>query len=350
MAKRLGKVVKPFLNKATQSALLAVEVYNKPAIAFKSSAYISLMVIAWTGLFHAYFLSNNTQPYQKARNGRFKRIDGDYAYWGIDECVKEYWGADVENPIRKNIEFFIPLRNKIEHRHLPELDATIFGECQSLLLNFDYLVGEWFGGKHQLRESLSFSLQLFPSANSFAKAVSADKSLIDIKKFIDSYRSSISQEITNSGQYSFKAFLIQVANHNSDGALPIQFIHYDKLTDEQKSEVDNLSVLIKYKHHSILNNGYLKPKEVVIQVQKGLGDLKIQRNGKLVDKFNLDTHVRCFKKFNVRPPSKSTARHKTETKYCIYDQPHNDYLYTKEWVKFLIAELADDAKYGVLYQ
>jgi len=29
------------------------------------------------------------------------------------------------------------LRNKIEHRSMPQLDPSIFGECQAMLLNFD---------------------------------------------------------------------------------------------------------------------------------------------------------------------------------------------------------------------
>ncbi len=47
--------VRGCLQKARDSALLAVEVYNKPVASFKSSAYVTLMVIAWTALFHAVF-------------------------------------------------------------------------------------------------------------------------------------------------------------------------------------------------------------------------------------------------------------------------------------------------------
>jgi len=350
MAKRLGKTVKPFLDKARQSALLAVEVYNKPAVAFKSSAYISLMVISWTSLFHAYFLSNNKLPYLKSKNGRYKKSDGDYAYWGLDDCLREYWGADTQNPVRKNIEFFIPLRNKIEHRHLPELDATIFGECQALLLNFDSFIGNHFGSKYQLRESLSFSLQLFPTANSFSHLVRSDKNLVDIKNFIDSYRSALSTDISDSGNYSFKAFLIQVSNHHAKDALPIQFVQFDKLSEEEKGDLEKLSVLVKYKNHSILNKDFLKTMNVVSLVQAGLGDIKIQRNGtSFTNKFNADTHKRCYLKYNIRPLRNSKSPHLTDTKYCIYDKAHNDYLYTQNWVDFLIDKLKDDAEYSSLY-
>ena len=40
----LPRPVKASLEKAGDSALLAVEVYNKPAVKFKSGGYITLMV------------------------------------------------------------------------------------------------------------------------------------------------------------------------------------------------------------------------------------------------------------------------------------------------------------------
>jgi hypothetical protein len=49
-------IVKQLLQKAKDSALLAVEFYNKPAVSFKSEGFITMMCIAWTSLFHAYFL------------------------------------------------------------------------------------------------------------------------------------------------------------------------------------------------------------------------------------------------------------------------------------------------------
>ncbi|MGD0093113.1 MAG: DUF3644 domain-containing protein [Planctomycetota bacterium] len=47
--KGLPRAVREALTKARDPALLAVEAHNKPAVTFKSAAYITLMVIAWTG-------------------------------------------------------------------------------------------------------------------------------------------------------------------------------------------------------------------------------------------------------------------------------------------------------------
>lgn len=67
--------------------------------------------------------------------------------------------------------FSIPLRNKIEHKSLPQIDPDLFAECQAMLLNFDKILELEFGLDYCIRESLSFSLQLFPSLENLAAAV-----------------------------------------------------------------------------------------------------------------------------------------------------------------------------------
>jgi hypothetical protein len=202
--------VKAALEKAKDSALLAVEVYNKPAVKFKSGGYVVMMIIAWTALLHAYFFNKRVNPaYKKGK--RYDRIDGDYKYWELSECLEQYFKADTGNPVRKNLEFFIKLRNKIEHRSIPHIDPDIFGECQAMLLNFNDYLEKMFGKKYTVRESLSFTLQMYPEPRGIQ--ASPPSQIQDAIDFIQSYRSSLSASITNSGQYAFKAFLIQVGNH-----------------------------------------------------------------------------------------------------------------------------------------
>lgn len=186
--KGLPKQVKTCLNKALDSALLAVETYNKPAVKFKSGGYIVLMCIAWTALLHAIFCRNKIKPMYKEKNGRFKKVDGEVVFWELKTCVSKYF-LNTNDPIRKNLEFFIPLRNKIEHKFLPELDANIFAECQSMLLNFDKIVQKEFGTRYCLRESLSFALQLFPSTETLRSATKSNKDYDGIMSFINNLSS-----------------------------------------------------------------------------------------------------------------------------------------------------------------
>ena len=346
MAKRrIGKTLRGYVDKAHDSALLAVEVYNKPGIAFRTSAYVALMSIAWTSLLHAVFLRADKKPYYKGKGGRFLKVDGDHKHWELSECVNRHWHAAPQNPVRKNLEFFIPLRNKIEHRYLPEIDGTLFGECQALLLNFDELMGQQFGKAHQIRESLSFSLQLFPSGDSFAQAVKKNKDLAGIKKFIDDYRGMLGADVAGSSQFAFKAFLIQVANHSNADALPIQFFNHDKLTAEQKTEFEKFTIAVKLKAGGV-HPGLHRAGLVAAQVQQAIGNPKVQRGAAQVDKFNAHAHTCCWRHYKVRPVGGDAHPEATDKTYCFYDHAHKDYLYTDAWVAFLAGKMKDEAEFA----
>ena len=93
--------------------------------------------------------------------------------------------------------------------------------------------------------------------------------------------------------------------------------------------------MIKQKLVPVVNPGKLKPSHVLPLVASKIAP-KV---------FNMDTHTRAWKFWKVRPPSKSPNPRDCTAKYCQYDEPHGDYLYTDDWVDLLVRELGVDAKY-----
>lgn len=87
----LPKDVRIHLEKAADSAMLAVEVYNKPATKFRSGGFIVLMCIAWTSLFNAIFICDRKEPFHKLANGRYIK---DYVF-------TEPWVAFLKNELKK---------------------------------------------------------------------------------------------------------------------------------------------------------------------------------------------------------------------------------------------------------
>lgn len=262
-------IVKQLLQKAIDSALLAVEFYNKPAVSFKSQGYITMMCIAWTSLFHAYFLKKKIKPYYRKKSSGSKRhrfehiieklpngkVIKENRWWELQECIKQYFNNDTHHPVRKNLEFFIPLRNMIVHRNIPELDDSIFGECQAMLINFNNFIEQHFDKKYSIKNSLSFSLQLSQSPKNFIEATKDElkkKDAAKIVEYIKSYRSSLTTEQFESPEYSFKVVLIQVKNHQSKDALALKFVNEKDLTEEQKEQLKNIGiVLVKEKQIKI---------------------------------------------------------------------------------------------------
>src|SRR4030095_15550496 len=132
MAKGLPKTVKDNLEKCCSSAVAGVDADNRPRPRFRTAQYVVLIIIAWTALFHALFYRKGKRPWYRKPGTtgtgiRYVKIDGDPKHWDLSESVKQHFG-DKHPPERKNLEFLIGLRNKIEHRHLPALDPALYGE------------------------------------------------------------------------------------------------------------------------------------------------------------------------------------------------------------------------------
>lgn len=56
-------------------------------------------------------------------------------------------------------------------------------------------------------------------------------------------------------------------------------------------------------------------------------------------------HVRAWKFYKIRPGKNSKDPTATDTRYCHYDKPHKDYVYTENWVKFLLDEFSNSDKF-----
>jgi hypothetical protein len=339
--KGLPYEVKALLQKARDSAILAVETYNRPTAAFRSGAYVVLMIIAWTSLFQAIFLRRNTKPYyRKPGSRRYQRIDGDFKRWELAECLRQYYQNG--NPaVRKNLEFFIALRNKIEHRSLPQLDTDIFGECQAMLMNFESILSEGFGDRYAIRGGLTFALQFARStskSHETSRTKPEQKSFKTVKGFVDEFRSSLSTEIQSDLGYSFKVFLVpKIGNHAAKDAVAVEWVKYDPSKPDEMKEYEKVVAMIKPKEVQVLNLGFIKPGKVVSDVADAIGK-----------PFKMHHHVLCYRHFNVRPPKGAADPKACDTRFCVYDAAHGDYLYTDEWVKHLVSSLSDPATYDFL--
>jgi len=338
--KRQPQKVKELLEKTKDSALLAVEIYNKPRTSFRSGGFIVFMSIAWLALFHAIFERKRIKYFYR-KNGRFVIIDGERKAWELGECVKKHY-KDQNNPVRKNLDFFIKLRNKIEHRFLPQLDNDIFGECQAMLINFENLLTSEFGEEHAIKENLVFALQfssILQERQQQALKIKESKGYKNVKQFIENYRGYLSDNVRNSLNYSFKVFLIpKVGGHEGTSDVAIEFVKYDPTKPEEMEKYQKFLIGIKEKQVPMQG---LRAGKVCEKVSNAL-KIKMPQNWQ----FNPShQHVKCWKYYKVRPLKVSSFPEKTNRKYCFYNSNYNSYEYTEEWVRLLINELSKEEVY-----
>lgn len=329
---RFTKTVDTLIDKAQESALLGVQIYNNPLVKFRTPGFIVQMNIAYTALFHAIFENNHIEYWYTNEDGSPKQKDGDFYAWDLSKCIKEYY-QDRITPEASNLKFFVNIRNKIEHRFIPALDLTLSGKCQALLMNFESLLTSEFGSYFGLGPNLSLAIQFSTyseAQQAVLKRIQTDE-YDAIKKYSDAYDNQLPENITQSLKYSFRAFLIpKLGNHANSSDICIEFVKYDPENIEEMAQYEKQVAFIKEKEKlvPVSNLGKILPSKVVKQVSERTGQ-----------NFTIALHTKAWKMYRVRPRTRMPQ--KCQTKYCHFDTTFQQFVYTKEWVEFLCEKIND---------
>jgi len=275
--KGLSAVVRDNLEKCRSAAIAAVDVYNRPGPRFRTAHYIVLIIISWTALFHAMFYKRGIKPWYQKRKGanprgdRYEHVGGDPKHWDPSECLRRHFGSD-NPPERTNLEFLIGLRNKIEHRQVPELDAGLYGECQAALLNLETLLSTEFGARYALSDQLAVSLQfsgMVPAEKRKAAGKLAAAAAKTVREYVEKFRAGLPSTTLNSSRYAFNVFLVpRVANRKQMADAAVEFIRVEEASAEELERLEKLNVLIKEKHIPIANLGLFRPGQAVAKVRE----------------------------------------------------------------------------------
>ena len=126
----ISPYIRSLVEKSHKSALLAVEIYNKPLIEYRTEGFLVMIMIAWTSLFHAILLNENK---------KIKYNINDNEYIDLRKCIRKYDGY-IKDEISANLNLLIEIRDRIVHRDNPILDDRLFGHCQACLLNFEEIL------------------------------------------------------------------------------------------------------------------------------------------------------------------------------------------------------------------
>ena len=150
---------KSSVDAACAEACLTMRLYNDPSESRSFEGFVIHMHLAWLYLLHAEFKRDgiDCRYRQKDNPRRLERVDGEPKRWELAKCVQERWSN--QTAVQANIEFFIALRNKIEHRFTrfqEELALAVGGQSQALLLNFEDELTTQFGVRYSMATKLRF--------------------------------------------------------------------------------------------------------------------------------------------------------------------------------------------------
>lgn len=225
----VGSIASELIKKSRESALASVQIFNNPALTFKSEIFIVLMMISWTYLLHAYFRKSGHEYRHHNMVGRRKRFHktarGAIKYWELERCLNSEH-SPVEGGAAQNLRFLIGLRHEIEHQMTNRIDQFLSARFQACCLNYNDLIKRLFGEEMGIDKHLSFSLQ-FSSLNKEQVDMlsQADGLPENIRAYITAFDLELSEEEFNDPRFSYRVFFVpKTANHKGQADQVIEFI------------------------------------------------------------------------------------------------------------------------------
>jgi hypothetical protein len=326
------------LQGAIDEAVLAVDLYNQPTQPRRLEGFFVHMHMAWLYLLHAEFIRDGVDYRYRLANGNFERIDGEPKTWDLQKSVKERWHDN--DAVRKNLELSIGLRNKIEHRYHDATAITTSGYAQALLLNFEEELTAKFGDKYSLGEVLRFPIfigRITPLGKAKAELLRA-KLPKHTRDFIAKFESDLDPSIAQDQRYEFRISLVPKLGPKTEADASMTFVREDELSDDERTALSELGrgsqVIVREQTRSVASSDLFKPTVVATKVQE-----------KVPFKVGVHHVIMAWKKMQCRPPTGDAHPERTVEKYCVYDLPHKDYLYTTAFVTTLIRELSTAEKF-----
>ena len=233
MRKRKLKSVKDELVKKSREAMLAaVQIYNNPHITFKSETYISLAIVAWTYLLHAYYRSQKIDYRYYKITGSKKSYDktkhGAYKHWELERCLN-----DDLSPIGKdttlNLRFLIGIRHEIEHQMTNKIDEHLSAKLQACAINYNHYLRKLFGDKYSMDRELALTIQFTPISPEQEEALlDNDKLTGNVKNFIATFEKDLSSEQMVNNHYAYRVVYVPVnVNRKGQADRVIEFIKPD---------------------------------------------------------------------------------------------------------------------------
>ena len=304
------------LIRAREAMILAVQVFNSPALKFKTEVFSVLANIAWTYLLHEYYSRKGVDIVtEDGRSLLLSKI-----------IVRE--DCPLSQGMKDNLTSLKMIRDKVEHLLFRRSDLKFLSVFQACCLNFDKMIQELFGEETSLQNELSFALQF--AKISFDQA--ADLASYDVPPEIEAVDSEIQKELGDERlsdlEYRFR--VVYTFENTTKSKAHIKFVHPD---DVDADEVRN--VLIKPE----ISDKFFPHKPLVAT------KLIAEKSGK---EFSSRNHNQAWRKFDVRPRNGVGEPQNTNSDYCVFHPAHGDYTYSVKWIDFVSKFIENDDNYEEL--
>ena len=230
---RKVKSVKDELVKKPREAILAaVQIYNSPQITFKAESFITLAIIGWTYLLHAYYRSKKVCYRYYRYDGKKKVFDktkhGAYKHWELERCLNDK-NCPLDADTISNLRFLIGVRHEIEHQMTDKIDEFISAKLQACAINFDFYITTLFGEKYSLGKELALAIQFSPLTPAQRDSMRDNPHITtNVRNFIVDFEENLPDEAIRSSRYAYRVLFVPInAKREGQADQVIEFIRSD---------------------------------------------------------------------------------------------------------------------------
>ena len=304
------------LIRAREAMTLAVQIFNSPALKFKTEVFSVLANIAWTYLLHEFYERKGIS------------IVGDDGRSLLLSQMLDKQDNPLTTGMKNNLRALKTIRDDVEHKLLGRGDAKWQGLFQACCLNFDKVLCQLYGEQLSLSHDLSFALQFSKMNLEQLATLNRYEIPADINALDARLLEALSEEQLDDLEYQFRVIYTMDAASKSKS-------HIEFVRPESAEGKEIRNVLVQYKAADHLYPH--KPSHVVSLVQ--------ERSGV---RFTAHNHTQSWRLHNVRPKGGARQPENTNKDYCIFHAAHKDYTYSEKWVERLVEEVQEEAKLAAI--
>lgn len=203
------------ITKSREAMLAAIQIFNNPMITFKAESFISLAVIGWTYLMHAYYKEKGVEYRYGEMHGKRMRYHktkhGAYKHWELERCINDK-ACPLDNETCNNLRFLIGIRHEIEHQMTKKIDSSISAKLQSCAINFNFYMKDLFDERFGLDNELGIALQFSPIMEEQKEQLLKDEKLPrNMERFIMSFEGDLSDEEVMSEKYAYRVLFTKLS-------------------------------------------------------------------------------------------------------------------------------------------
>lgn len=230
--RRIKSVKTELVKKVREAMLAAVQLYNNPQVTFKAESFITLAIIGWTYMLHAYYRSIHVDYRYYRVVGKKKVYDktkyGAYKHWELERCLNDA-ACPLDSETATNLRFLIGVRHEIEHQMTDKIDEFLSAKLQACAINFDYYICKLFGEKYNLSKELSLAIQFSPLSPEQRDNLQDNVHITtNVRNFVVDFENVLSDEALRSSRYAYRILFVPInAKRQGQADQVVEFVKSD---------------------------------------------------------------------------------------------------------------------------